>query len=176
MHVASDHHADHRAGGIADVGQCVAQRKNLGAIPDGQVLADDRLGADQEQCRRGFGDDQGQGGEVEVAGKGQQQKADGAGEHGQDQQLALFQAVDDVAAVQAEQCGDEHGDAHQQADVLLIQTQPGAQEQGQQGAGHGAADHDGHRADHQAADYQRVGGHGGADVLVINAQPSRALF
>ena len=163
--LAGNHYAQHRTRGIADIGQGVAQGKHLGALTHRQVFADDRLGADQEQRRRGFSHNKGQRGEVEVAGKGQQQKTDGAGEHGQDQQLALFQTVDDVAAVQTQERGDEHGDPHQQADVLLVEAQACAQPKGQQWAGHGTADHDGHRADHQATDYQGVGGHGGVGSL-----------
>ena len=149
---AGNHHAEHRAGGVADVGQGVAQGKRLGALAHGQVFAEDRLRADQEQRRGGFGDHQGGGGQVEVVGEGQQHKADGAGEHREDQQPALFEAVDDVTAVEREQGGDEHRDAQQQANVLLVEAEFVAQEQREQRAGDGAADDDGQRNDHQPAD------------------------
>ena len=85
------------------------------------------------------------GGQVKVFGKGQQHKADGAGEHGEDQQPAFFQAIDDVAAVKREQGGDEHRDTQQQTNVLLVEAEFVAQEQREQRAGDGAADDDGQR-------------------------------
>ncbi|MNC62430.1 hypothetical protein D3C75_1124500 [compost metagenome] len=44
-----NHHAEHGACGIADVGQRVAQGKRLGPLAHGQVFAEDRFGADEEQ-------------------------------------------------------------------------------------------------------------------------------
>jgi len=38
-----NHHAEHGTGGIANVGQGVAQGKRLGALAHGQVFAEDRL-------------------------------------------------------------------------------------------------------------------------------------
>ncbi|MNC39327.1 hypothetical protein D3C75_879810 [compost metagenome] len=108
-----DHHPEHGTCGITDIGQGVAQRKGLCTQAHGQVFAEDRLGANEEKRRGGFGDHQGDGGEVEIFGKGQQHEADGTGEHRQYQQPAFFQAVDDVAAIQGEQGGDEHRDAEQ---------------------------------------------------------------
>ncbi|MNG08694.1 hypothetical protein D3C84_920710 [compost metagenome] len=109
----------------------------------GQVFAEDGFGTDEKQRRRGLSDHQCCGGQIEVFSKGQQHETDGTGEHRQNQQPAFFQAVDDVAAVQGEQGGDEHRDAEQQTNVLLVQAQFVAQEQREQRAGDGAADDDG---------------------------------
>src|SRR3546814_17837360 len=49
---------EHRAGGVADIGQRVAQRERLGALAYWQVFAEDRFGTDQDQRRRRLGDHQ----------------------------------------------------------------------------------------------------------------------
>jgi hypothetical protein len=90
-----------------------------------------------------LGNDQGQRGQVDVVRQGQQDEAHRAGKHRQDQQFALLQAIDDVAAIQPEQGGDEHRDTQQQPDILLIQPQPFAQKQRQQRTGDCPTDDDG---------------------------------
>ncbi|MNE30666.1 hypothetical protein D3C80_1241980 [compost metagenome] len=122
-------HAKHRPDRVANVGQRIAQGKRLGPLAHGQVVAEDRFRTDQEQCRGGFGDDQGDRGQVEVFGKGQQHQADRAGRHRQHEQSAFFEAIDDVAAVEGEQGGDEHRNAEQQTNVLLVEAKFVADEQ-----------------------------------------------
>ncbi|MNM95569.1 hypothetical protein D3C81_1080200 [compost metagenome] len=162
---AGNQHTEHRPDRVADVGQRIAQGKRLGALAHGQIVAEDRFRTDQEQCGCGFGDDQSRRGQVEVLGKRQQHQTDGAGKHGEDQQPTLFETIDDVAAIQRQQGGDEHGDAEQQTNVLLVEVEFVADEQREQRAGDGAADDDGQRADQQAADEGGVSGHG-VNVLI----------
>ena len=75
--------------------------------------------------------------------------------------MALVEAVDDVAAVEREQRGAEHCDAQQEADVLRVEAEFVAEEEGEQWTDQGAADDDGQGADHESADKGGVGGHGG---------------
>ena len=52
-----NHHANHRADGVADIGQRVIEGKRLDPLAHRQLFTEGRLGADEEQRRRGFADD-----------------------------------------------------------------------------------------------------------------------